>query len=459
MRLPRLTIRQRLPLLISISALLILLLVGFFIYVFSERFYEQEFKARILERLTEADSLIALDQSHPFTVINNLPAGELPDEKIFYAADPRLIILPNGTVPLSQVIDTTKFDLLPYCFAHVGQRDYGIRHNAITHHTLVVSAVDRYGHTKIRNLRNGIITGVLFGVVLLTFTSWFWVRKMLQPIANKIAKARTIGAKSLNLRLDVKNNHDELGLLALTFNEMLERIEQGFRTQQQFIRNASHEIRTPLTAIIAEADLALQQSRTPENYRYALENVSTQAEKLNELVSKLLLLAKVEGNIRFSDRTCAPDEALMIAFRALQVKYPTASQSIQLHIELPDAYQLLVRCDPDILEIAFFNLLDNAVKYGNGHLVRVRLSLLDQLVCLEVADHGVGIAPDDMEHLFKPFYRSKHNSHLPGSGIGLSLVKTIADKYGGSIQIESEPKQGTTVMLCFPRNMNEVGKI
>jgi len=456
MRFPRLTIRQRLPLLISISALLILLLVGCFIYVFSERFYEQEFKRRIQARLAEADSLIALDQSHPFTVINNLPAGELTDEKIFYAKDPRLIILPNGTATLSQVVDTTKFDLLPYFFAHVGQRDYGIRHNAITHHTLVVSAVDRYGHTNIRNLRNGIIAGVLLGVVLLAFASWFWVRKMLQPIANKIAKARAIGTKSLNLRLDVKNNHDELGLLALTFNEMLERIEQGFRTQQQFIRNASHEIRTPLTAIMAEADLALQQSRKPEDYRYALENVSTQAGKLNELVSKLLLLAKVEGNTRFPDRACAPDEALMIAFRALQVKYPRASQSVELHLELPDDH-LLVRCDPDIVEIAFFNLLDNAVKYGKGNLVRVRLSLLDQMVCLEVVDQGVGIAPADIEHLYKPFYRGKDNSHLPGSGIGLSLVKTIAEKYGGSIQIESEPRHGTTVALCFPRDMNEAG--
>ncbi len=459
MHLPRLTIRQRLPLLISISALLILLFVGCFIYVFSERFYEQEFKRRIQARLAEADSLIALDQSHPFTVISNLPAGELTDEKIFYATDPRLIILPDGTVPLSQVVDTTKFDLLPYFFAHVDQRDYGIRHNAATHHTLVVSAVDRYGQTNIRNLRNGIIAGILFGVVLLALASWFWVRKMLQPIANKIAKARAIGTKSLNLRLDVKNNHDELGLLALTFNEMLERIEQGFRTQQQFIRNASHEIRTPLTAIMAEADLALQQSRTPEDYKNALENVSTQAEKLNELVSKLLLLAKVEGNTRFPDQACAPDEALMIAFRALQSKYPTASQSVNLRLELPDTHQLLIRCDPDIVEIAFFNLLDNAVKYGKGNLVRVRLSLLDQMVCLEVVDQGVGIAPADMEHLYKPFYRGKDNSHLPGSGIGLSLVKTIAEKYGGSIQIESEPRHGTTVTLSFPRDMNEVGQI
>ena len=457
MRFPRLTIRQRLPLFISISALLILLLVGYFIYMFSVRFYEQEFRARIQERLVAADSLIARDRSHPYTMINKLPPGELPEEKIFYASDSSLIVRPNGANLMPLVIDTAKLDLFTYHFAHIGQRDYGIRHDSATHHTLVVSAIDIDGQNKIRNLRTGIVLGILFGVLLLALVSWFWVKKMLQPIANKISKARAIGTKSLNLRLDVKNDYDELGLLAVTFNEMLERIEKGFRTQQQFIRNASHEMRTPLTAIIAEADLALQQIRTKENYQQALGNVREQAESLNELVAKLLLMAKVETISKFSDQPCAADEPLLSAIQSLQFKYPKVSQSVKLQIEAPDAAQLLVCCDPDILQTAFFNLLDNAMKYGNGHTVFVRLFPIDQYVCLEVEDHGTGIETDDMEHLFKPFYRSKHHNHLPGSGIGLSLVKTIAEKCGGNIRLESEAGKGFKAFFYLPRYTNEAG--
>lgn len=442
-----LTIRQRLPLFISLSALLILLLEGYFIYAFSVRFCEQEFKGRIQERLAEADALISTDQQHPFNAINELPPSDLPEENIFYAADPSEITLPNG----NQLLDTSQFHTCTSCFAHVGQRDYGIHHDSLTHYTLVVSAIDRYGQSKLLNLRIGIILGILLGVLLLTLVSWFWVKKMLQPVADKIKKARAIGAKSLNLRLDVKNNYDELGQLALTFNEMLERIEQGFRMQQQFIRHASHEMRTPLTAITAEADLALQQERSPEIYQQALEKVRGQAENLNELMTQLLLLAKVEANAHSGDQPLvAADEALLLAFKSLQAKYPQAAQLVRLEMEAPDASAFLVRCDPIVLQAAFLNLLDNTLKYGDGQPVLVRLFTIGPSICLQVADQGPGIAAAELERVFDPFYRSVHHNHLPGSGIGLGLVKSIAEKYGGTLHLTSQMGHGTTVRFTLP---------
>lgn len=211
---------------------------------------------------------------------------------------------------------------------------------------------------------------------------------MLQPIADKIKKARTIGAKSLNLRLNVKNNYDELGHLALTFNEMLDRIEVGFRTQQQFIRNASHEMLTPLTAITAEADLALQQSRSTENYQRALENIRLRAQNLNELVAQLLLMAKVDSGGNHMDRPCAADETLLYVLKSLQNKYPAATHILQLQIEASDADECMVYCDPLILQAAYYNLLDNALKYGNEKPVSVRLFLKDKSVGLEVKNQG-----------------------------------------------------------------------
>lgn len=446
----QLTIRQRLPLFISFSALLILMLEGYFIYEYSVRFHEQEFKDRIQERLAEADSLIGLDRLHPFTAISALRPSELPEEKILYATDPRQIVMPGGEQLAPLVMDTAAFHRCDYCFAHLGERDYGFRHDSISHHTLVISAIDRYGQTKLRNLRNSIISGVLLGVLLLALASWFWVKRMLKPIADKIKKARNIGAKSLNLRLNVKKDYDELGQLALTFNEMLDRIEQGFRIQQQFIRNASHEMRTPLTAITAEADLALQQNRSPEHYRQALEKVRTQAENLNNLVAQLLLMARVEASGNLPEQPCPADEVLLDTLRALQVKHPGAGQRIQLDLHAPDPAQFLVRCDPAILQAAFFNLLDNALKYGNGQPVSVSLFPQSGSVCLEVADRGLGIAPEELPRLLEPFYRSQQNQHLPGVGIGLSLVKAIADKHQGSVSLRSQPGQGTVVRFELP---------
>ena len=270
-------------------------------------------------------------------------------------------------------------------------------------------------------------------------------------IADKIKKARNIGVKSLNLRLNVKNSHDELGQLALTFNEMLERIEHSFRTHQQFIRNASHEIRTPLTAITTEADLALQGNRSVEYQREALQNIRLQAEHLGDLVAQLLLMAKVEAPGTLNDEPCATDEILLNAIQAIQIKYSLGRQAIQLQIDAADASQLLVRCDPVILQAAFSNLLDNAIKYGSNQPVSVRLFALDRWVRLEVEDQGMGITPEDLEQIFIPFYRSRQNKHFSGSGIGLSLVKNIAEKYGGTIHVQSNWGSGTLVQFDLPR--------
>jgi two-component system, OmpR family, sensor histidine kinase ArlS len=447
----QLTIRQRLPLYISVSALVIFLLEGFFIYEYSVRFYEQEFRDRIQERLDEADALISKDRQYPFTAINALPAGNLPEEKIIYATDPSKLKVNDEESLSAALLDTLQFHECTYCFKHIGQREYGIRHDSATHHTLVVSAIDRYGQSKINNLKSGLVIGVLFGVLLLTLASWFWVKKMLQPIADKIKKARNIGVKSLNLRLNVKNSHDELGQLALTFNEMLERIEHSFRTHQQFIRNASHEIRTPLTAITTEADLALQGNRSVEYQREALQNIRLQAEHLADLVAQLLLMAKVEAPGTLNDEPCATDEILLNAIQAIQIKYALGRQAIQLQIDAADASQLLVRCDPVILQAAFSNLLDNAIKYGSSQPVSVRLFALDRWVRLEVEDQGMGITPEDLEQIFIPFYRGRQNKHFSGSGIGLSLVKNIAEKYGGTIHVQSNWGSGTLVQFDLPR--------
>ncbi|MFZ4545037.1 MAG: HAMP domain-containing sensor histidine kinase [Saprospiraceae bacterium] len=447
----QLTIRQRLPLYISISAFFILVLQSAFIYEYNVWFYEQEFQSRLQQRLDEADSLIHKEKWKPSHTIHLPNASDLPEEEIIYATDARQLSFNDGLNPKTTQLDTVQFHNCKYCFKHIGQRDYGIKHDSITHHTLVVSAVDRYGLSKIRNLKSGLILGIIFGVLLLTFVSWFWVKTMLQPISDKIKKARAIGEKSLNLRLNVKNSTDELGQLALTFNEMLERIEKSFRTHQQFVRNASHEIRTPLTTITAEADMALQENRSPEYQREALQIIRQQAENLGDLVAQLLLVAKVDTTTAFIDEPCPSDEVLLKTIQNIQHKYPLGSQAIQLHIDAPDASHFLVKCDPTILQAAFANLIENAIKYGSNQPITVRLFSDDKWVRFEVKDNGMGIAADDLGQIFIPFYRSKLHSHLPGSGIGLTLVKNIAEKYQGKVYLTSNLNQGTLVQFDLPR--------
>lgn len=449
-----LLIRQRLPTFISISALVVMLLEGFFIYQYSVQYCEQEFRMRLGERLKEADSLIAKDRLHPFTVITSLPPGNLPDEKILYFTDPDKVALPDAERLSSAALpDTNILHHCEFCFLHIGQRDFGFRHDPATHHTLIISAIDRYGNSKLENLRRGLVCGVLAGVLLLTLLTWFWVKKMLKPLEEKIIEARTIGAKSLDLRLKVSNNHDELGQLTLTINEMLERIEKGFRAQQQFIRNASHEMRTPLAAITGEADLALQQERSPVAYRLALERIRNTTGDINELLGQLLLMAKMEHDTLLSDQSCAADEVLFKALVILKAKYPQSAQTVQVQLDAAAAANFLIQGDPLILQTAYSNILDNAIKYGNDQPVAVRLHADEAMVQLEVVDQGQGITSRDQVHVFEPFFRSKQVSYLPGSGIGLSLIKMVAEKYRGIVLLESIEGTGTKVSLQLPRFM------
>jgi len=141
---------------------------------------------------------------------------------------------------------------------------------------------------------------------------------------------------------------------------------------------------------------------------------------------------------------------MLLAFKTLQAKYPLAGQLTHLQIEASDASAFLVRCDSTLLQAAFFNLLDNAIKYGNNQPVSVRLFILGQSLCLEVIDRGLSIPADELKRVFEPFYRIGSNSHISGSGIGLSLVKSIAEKYGGSIRLASQASQGTTAQFTLP---------
>ncbi|MBK8565657.1 MAG: HAMP domain-containing histidine kinase [Saprospiraceae bacterium] len=280
------------------------------------------------------------------------------------------------------------------------------------------------------------------------------MKRMLQPIADKIKKARSIGAKSLNLRLDVKNEHDELGQMGLAFNEMLDRIEKAFVTQQQFIRNASHEMRTPLAAITAEADLALLKERESDQYRKSLASIRQRSENLNQLTHKLLAMSRLESE-SLLPQPCAADEALLSAVKSVKTTYPEGGQLISLNIEAPSALDLQVICDPAMLETAYLNLIENAVKYGNEKEVQVRLFNEVGMVCLEVVDKGDGIAEQEMEHLFKPFYRSIQQHGQRGSGIGLSLVKSKAEKYGGEVRIWSQAGVGSRVQFDLPAMLFE----
>lgn len=445
----KLTIRSRLSLMFAFSAVLVLFGISVFIYLFTLHFRKTEFRHRLQDRLVEADSLLRKNSLYPVVTLDHMPPGTLPQERFFYVkpTDPVRITQGRDTITLARLEDLKQHT---YFFAQKDDRSYLVHWDTKLGNVIVVSAVDVFGQTLIRTLRRTLIAGIVLGTLAMAFISWYWPKKQLQPITDKIKKARRIGAESLNLRLDVKNDYDELGQLATTFNQMLDRIEKAFEAQKQFISNAAHELRNPITVISGDAQLALMQPRSAEEYNAALTRIKGRSDDLKRLVDRLLILSKIEASKSgFSKKQVRIDELLIDAIASVQNRYNGKTPPMKLHIqeEPSDAYTFLG--DAVMLQMAFDNVLENAIKYGSSKPVTVALLKKGKQTVLNVQDEGIGINGTEEEKVFQPFYRTENVRHIQGMGIGLALVKSILEWHGWKIILTPNHPKGTKVVILF----------
>jgi heavy metal sensor kinase len=275
-------------------------------------------------------------------------------------------------------------------------------------------------------------------------------RKSLAPIAAMTSQAERISAESLHERLPLKNENDELGRLARVFNDLLARIESSFDGMRRFTTDASHELRTPLAIIRGEADVALSQERAPDDYREALAIIQDEARYLSRIVEDMLALARADAGQRQVKR----EEFYLndlVEECARSARALALNKNITLNFERSD--DISFRGDEGLLRRMILNLLDNAIKY-TPESGRVSISLWrdDGRVKFRVTDTGIGISAEAVERVFERFYRvDKARSRAEGgSGLGLPIVKWIAEAHHGSVSLESEPERGSSFTVTLP---------
>jgi signal transduction histidine kinase len=443
------TIRRRLTVIFASSAILILLIAGYLIYTFSASFRKKEFKLRLENRMDQLQEIMRRDPDGPLPPFSKYDDAVLPREQLAVRmlTDTLHLPSPEGTLKLhaAQLTGASGVLHLP-----LGRRDYALLYDTAIQKLLVVSAIDVYGYTKMNNLRKIIMVCLAVSVLLLAFVSWYWTRRMLAPIAAKIKKAQMIGTGSLNLRLEVTNPKDELGMLATTFNDMLHRLEQGFKTQQQFIGNASHELRTPLTILRSEAEWALSRERSLDEYKKVLHKVQEKSEYLTQLVNRLLIMARINGTAAAKDMTAFRlDEMLLVLVEQLNSQH-NGNPPIICRLEFQELDKCFIKGDAAMIQTAISNLVENGVKYGQGTPVQITAGYSHQQFVITVRDNGMGIAPSDAAHIFTPFFRAdKARSIASGTGLGLALVKAIAEWHGGSLTL-IDSKSGAVFKLSLP---------
>lgn len=315
---------------------------------------------------------------------------------------------------------------------------------------VISSAINVYGDRLINELKEVLIIIFVAAVIIIFTVGIFFSRRVFLPVRNLTNQVRDISAHNLHLRLPEKSGNDELTELSKTFNNMLDRLETSFETQNNFVSNASHEFRTPLTTIIGESEIALSKGRSEQEYRLALQVILREASKLQHLTKSLLQLAQ-------SGFDGKKQEWGMIRIDELlsNVKHTTdeiePNNRVKISLQMPEDERLVtVQGNERLLRLALSNIVLNACKYSDNKSVLLSLTSSEKRIVIIVVDEGIGIPAGEVKHIFDPFFRASNTNQYEGYGIGLPLTHTILRLHKGDIKIESREGIGTTVVVTLP---------
>jgi heavy metal sensor kinase len=277
----------------------------------------------------------------------------------------------------------------------------------------------------------------------------FLAQRALKPVDQITRTAHEIEESDLSRRIPVQSK-DELGRLAATLNQMIERLEKAFKRQQQFTADASHELRSPLSVIQAESTLALNKERPANEYKHSLEVVSNESKHMAKVIDQLLTLARADsGREQLSFEEV--DLSGLLAGVAANAEILCRDKGLEFRSELTD--NILVDGDRAKLRELFLNLLDNAIRYSpDGRTISLTLGKLEERAVIAIADTGIGIPDEDIPHIFERFYRvDKARSRVEnGAGLGLAISKYIAEVHGGRIDVTSQLGKGSTFIVYLP---------
>jgi len=272
-------------------------------------------------------------------------------------------------------------------------------------------------------------------------------RAALKPVHSLTLTAREISTTDLRRRLTLRGARDELYVLGETFNDMLDRLERGFRSQQEFIAAASHDLRTPVTVIKSYAELLSRWGKNkPEVVDESTQALTRAANLMDRIVNDLLMLTQVDSGFALKP---SPVNLTEIAEEMVQVARAVARD---VTVEMAPAPSVTVEADEHYLHRALWALVDNAIKYNRpGGKVTLLVAADGTKALFGVSDTGPGIPEESLSRIFERFYRvDQARGHGRGFGLGLALAKSIVEAHGGKIEVQSRQGKGTRFTVVLP---------
>ncbi len=448
-------IRHRLTLQFTILVALLLLAILGFNYFLAYIFASESFLDRLKERAITVTTM-HLDQDEPhqkqYDEINKRYKQVLKGETIqIYDTNLRICYSEQTDAfkPDPDLISVVRRSGEYEAILENGRYLIGFTYNLDNHdYYIFASAVDVTGTSKLQNMLKTMLISLLIFLVFVVLAGQYLSQKALEPIQSVIQQVNSITAESLDKRVKYKNDTDEIAQLALTFNSMLIRLENSFKSQSGFVRNASHELRNPLAAMIGQAEIALNRDRDNPYYKEVMQAIFEEALRLKHIVNSLLELSQASPEVVASNQEIIRLDELLLDIVENLVKTKNYKQ---IEVRLPDSLEAepLIIGNRSLLEVAIGNLIENACKYSDGKLVHCFLDQLENTLQLSIKDDGIGMTEEDITFFTEPFYRSSRARMKEGFGIGMAISSKILQIHGIEMDVKSRLEMGTTVTLRF----------
>lgn len=323
---------------------------------------------------------------------------------------------------------------------------------ASKHYVALVTAYDTEGYSRQESLRDLFILTNLFCIILVGIFAYFFSIRALYPLNALIKQIKLRYNNTLSFRLKDFNPRDEVGSLAVSFNELLDQYERLIANQRAFISQASHELRTPMATLKGLLETALYYENDKESLKNSQQQAIYELDRLISLSNGLLLLARVENEEDYiNTHKLNLMDLLMDCVDSAQKKWPdtplllTISDGVTFQTRPLEIYG-----ENTLLFAAITNLIDNACKYSNQKEVHISLDMhTNQKLQLKIKDEGIGIPEEEISQIFQPLYRASNVGNKQGFGIGLTLAQNVIRLHKGEFFIKSALDKGTQITINF----------
>jgi signal transduction histidine kinase len=438
------SLRVRFALGFGIFFTFFLALALIFIYVSFANFRKEEFYSRLKDKaLTTFRFLIEVEQIDYdlLRLIDKNTLNSLYDEKVMIFKD---------TTLLYNSLDDKRIKYLPALFERAKQdKEYRTVEGsdeviavyieqAGNHYTIVASAYDKFGRSKMAFLKWVMIAVYLMGLIISWGTTYFFVRRILRPLDILKNSLKNINYNNLGFRLQESGQGEEVDSVSTTFNQMLERLQRSISFQKDFIHYASHELRTPLAAMVGLTENAIDKQMSPDQANQLLKALFQQQQNLTNITNSLLLLSENNGQFKRQEYPkIRLDEIVFRSVEIMKIIFPDSDIEVDMQGRLSSESSLLISGSEPLVLMSFNNLLKNALQYSTDNKVKITINITQTGKEVRFANAGEPFSEYEKDRIFTPFYRAPNASTVKGYGLGLPLVKQILDMHGAVIYYSS----------------------